>query len=141
MTPVVDISAGSRFWAFDLARELSRAGMLGRLYTGYPSFLGPRFGVPHESIRSVWTNEPLNRALSALHRRNWISAKDPFISQRHDRIVASRLRPSAANVFVGWSGQCRCSLEAAHRLGMATVVERGSSHIEWQRNELTNEAQ
>jgi glycosyltransferase involved in cell wall biosynthesis len=89
----------------------------------------------------VWTNEPLNRALSALHRRNWISAKDPFISQRHDRIVASRLRPSAANVFVGWSGQCRCSLEAAHRLGMATVVERGSSHIEWQRNELTNEAQ
>jgi glycosyltransferase involved in cell wall biosynthesis len=51
------------------------------------------------------------------------------------------MRPSAANVFVGWSAQCLCSLDAAHQLGMATVVERGSSHIEWQRKELTNEAQ
>jgi hypothetical protein len=139
--PVVDISAGSRFWAFDLARELSRAGMLGRLHTGYPSFLGPRFGVPGESIQSVWTGEPLNRVLAALHHRHWIShAKDSYVSQRHDRIVASRLRPGA-NVFVGWSGQCRRSLAVARRLEMATVVERGSSHIEWQRNELANEAQ
>jgi glycosyl transferase family 1 len=140
-SPVVDISAGSRFWAFDLARELSHAGMLGRLYTGYPSFLGPRFGVPRESIRSVWTTEPLNRTLAALRRRNWMThAKDSYVSQRHDRIVSSRLRPGA-NVFVGWSGQCRRSLAVARRLGMTTVVERGSSHINWQWNELTNEAQ
>ena len=114
--------------------------MLRHLHTGYPAFVGRRFGVPPRLIRSVWTGEPLNRALSSLHRRNWITSKpDAYISERHDRIVASRLR-HGANVFVGWSGQCRLSLETAHALGMITIVERGSAHIEWQRSELIEEA-
>ena len=137
---MVDISVGSRFWAFDLARELLKRGMLHHLHTGYPAFLGPRFGVPRRAIRSVWTGEPLDRALSSLHRRKLIASKpDYYISERHDRIVASRLRPGA-DIFIGWSGQCRLSLATAHRLGMTTIVERGSSHIEWQRHELMEEA-
>ena len=137
--PLADISVGSRFHAFDLARELLKHGMLRHLHTGYPAFLGPRFGVPRRAIRSVWTGEPLNRVLSSLHRRNWIAAPDYYTSERHDRIVASRLRPGA-DVFVGWSSQCRLSLDAARALGMTTIVERGSAHIEWQRDELAEEA-
>jgi glycosyltransferase involved in cell wall biosynthesis len=138
--PVADISVGSRFHAFDLARELSKHGMLRHLHTGYPTFLSPRFGVPRAAVRSVWTGEPLNRALSTLYRRGWIGEQpDPYVSQRHDRIVASRLRPGA-DMFIGWSSQCRASLAAARRLGMMTIVERGSAHIEWQWNELTKEA-
>jgi hypothetical protein len=139
--PLIDISVSSRFWAFDLARELLKHGMLRDLHTGYPSFMGPRFGVPRQSVRSVWTGDLLNRALSSLHRRtSLVSRPDCFISERHDRIVASRLRPGA-DLFIGWSGQCRVSLSVARRLGMTAIVERGSSHIEWQRDELTEEAQ
>jgi len=138
--PLVDISVGSRFHAFDLARELARHGMLRRLHTGYPAFAAARFGVPRAAVSSVWTGEPLNRALSTLHRRGWIAERcDPFVSERHDRIVASRLRPGA-DVFVGWASQCRRSLAAARVLGMTTVVERGSAHIEWQRRQLAEEA-
>jgi len=138
--PVVEISVGSRFHAFDLARELAQHGMLARLHTGYPSFVAARFGVPRDAVSSVWTGEPLNRALSTLHRRGWIrEAPDPYVSQRHDRIVASRLRPGA-DLFIGWSSQCRASIAAARRLGMTTIVERGSAHIEWQWQELTEEA-
>jgi glycosyltransferase involved in cell wall biosynthesis len=138
--PAVDISVGSRFHAFDLARELSKHGMLRHLHTGYPTFLAPRFGVPRSAVRSVWTGEPLNRALSTLYRRGWLNEQpDYHVSQRHDRIVASRLRPGA-DLFVGWSSQCRASLATARRLGMTTIVERGSAHIEWQRNELMEEA-
>lgn len=137
-TPIIDISVASRFHAFDLARELGNHGMLGRLHTGYPPFMGPRFGVPRRHIRSVWTGEPLNRLLASLHRRGWVGARDSYISQRHDRIVASRLGPGA-DLFVGWSSQCRQSLTSARRLGMKTVVERGSTHIEWQRNQLAEE--
>jgi glycosyltransferase involved in cell wall biosynthesis len=138
--PLADISVGSRFHAFDLARELSKHGMLRHLHTGYPAFAGPRFGVPRRMVRSIWTGEPLNRALSALNRRGWIDRRgDYLISERHDRIVASRLRPGA-DLFIGWSSQCRLSLAAARRLGMTTIVERGSAHIEWQRNVLAEEA-
>ena len=137
---MVDISLCSRFWAFDLARELSTHGMLRHLHTGYPAFLAPRWGVPRRAVRSVWTGEPLNRALASLHRRKWITSKpDPFVSERHDRIVASRLRPGA-DIFIGLSSQCRASLAAAKRLGMTTIVERGSTHIQWQYQELLKEA-
>jgi hypothetical protein len=140
MTVYVDISVGSRFHAFDLARELSNYGMLRHLHTGYPAFLATRFGVPHDSVRSVWTGEPLNRTLSTLYRRGWIGGEPySYVSQRHDRIVASRLR-AGADIFVGWSSQCRASLAAARRLGMVTIVERGSTHIMWQRDQLTEEA-
>jgi len=138
---LADISVGSRFHAFDLARELARHGMLRRLHTGYPPFVAARFGVPRDAVSSVWTGEPLNRALASLYRRGWIGGRpDPFVARRHDRIVASRLRPGA-DLFIGWSSQCRASLAAARRLGMTTIVERGSAHIEWQRQELSGEAE
>ena len=138
--PAVEISVASRFHAFDLARELASHGMLRCLHTGYPAFAAAGFGVPRDAVSSVWTGEPLNRALSALHRRGWIREQpDPYVSQRHDRIVASRLR-AGADLFVGWSSQCRASIAAARRLGMTTIVERGSAHIEWQWQELSEEA-
>jgi glycosyltransferase involved in cell wall biosynthesis len=137
--PIVDISVASRFHAFDLARELSIHGLLRHLHTGYPAFLPPRFGVPAMSVRSIWTGEALNRTLSTFYRRGWLKHQpDPFVSQRHDRIVASRIAPGG-NLFVGWSSQCRESIAVARRLGMATVVERGSAHILWQRQQLDEE--
>jgi glycosyltransferase involved in cell wall biosynthesis len=138
--PIIDISVASRFHAFDLARELVKHDMLRQVHTGYPRFLGPKFGVPQKTVRSVWTGEPLNRLLSVLHRRHWIRSKpDYYIGERHDRIVASRIQPGA-NIFVGWSSQCRLSINVARSLGMMTIVERGSAHIEWQRDELIEEA-
>ena len=139
-SPFIDISLVSRFWLFDLARELSTYGMLRHLHTGYPSFLTSRWGVPRHAVRSVWTGEPLNRAMGWLQRGKWIaSTRQSFISERHDRIVASRLR-DGANIFIGLSSQCRISLGAAKRLGMTTIVERGSTHIQWQYRELAREA-
>jgi len=138
-TLAADISVCSRFHAFDLARELSRHGMLRHLHTGYPSFVASRFGVRRGHVRSVWSGEPINRALAILHRSGWIGPRDPYVTQRHDRIVASRLRPGA-DLFIGWSGQCRQSLTIARRFGMTTIVERGSTHIEWQSRQLTEEA-
>src|SRR5581483_6910322 len=138
--PTVDISVSSRFHAFDLAHEMSERRMLRTLHTGYPAFLvASRFSVPRRSVQSVWTGEPLNRALTHLHRTGVTGRPDAFICQRHDRIVASRLKPGA-DVFIGWSGQCRMSLAAARRFGMTTIVERGSTHIEWQRHLLEEEA-
>jgi glycosyltransferase involved in cell wall biosynthesis len=138
--PLVDISVGSRFWAFDLARELLPAGMLRYLFTGYPAFSAERFGLPRSAFRSVWTHEPLNRLAAALHARTWINDSLQFpVNSRFDRIVARRLTPGA-DIFVGWSGFSQHSLGRASSLGMTTVVERGSAHIEWQRDTLQEES-
>jgi glycosyltransferase involved in cell wall biosynthesis len=139
--PSVDISVGSRFHAFDLARELHARSMLHRIYTGYPQFSAKRFLLPPERMHSVWTHEPLNRLMSGLYHRGLLPTGPDFtLSDRFDRIVAGRLEPGA-NLFVGWSSQCLHSLCRAKELGMATVVERGSTHIEWQRDILREEAE
>ena len=141
LIPLVDISVGSRFHAFDLARELNSYGMLRFLHTGYPAFLAKRFGLPYEVVRSVWSQEPVNRVLSFLYRQNIVKRRFDFeLSDRFDRIVARRLRPGA-NIFVGWSSQCLRSLEKAATYGMITIVERGSAHIQWQRARLQSEAE
>ena len=137
----VDIAVGSRFHAFDLARELAARGELGTLHTGYPRFAAKRFGLPRSRMRSVWTYEVYNRVGGLLVRRGLCgSGAMQGLSDYFDRVVAGRLRPGAG-IFVGWSSQCRRSLRRAKELGMVTVVERGSTHIEWQRDILAEEAQ
>lgn len=141
MTARVDISVGSRFHAFDLARELLRRDMMGVLHTGYPSILAGRFGLPRRMFDSVWTHEPLNRLGSRLFRAGVLGARpDSTLSARFDRIVARRLE-EGPDVFVGWSSQCLRSLARASELGAVTVVERGSAHVEWQRDVLHEEAE
>jgi len=121
--PVVDISVGSRFYAFDLARELLSRGMLRHLHTGYPSIAAGRFGLPRKPFRSVWSHEPINRALSFLWRKGFITrCFDAPLSARFDSIVSRRLRPGA-DLFVGFSSQSLRSLQVARRLGMVTILE------------------
>jgi len=139
--PCVDISVGSRFHAFDLAREMANRSHLGTIHTGYPRFAAARFGLPVNQVRSVWTFEALNRITGSLVRKDLCGADLlQKLSDYFDRVVAKRLRPGA-DIFVGWSSQCRRSLRRAKQLGMITVVERGSTHIEWQRDILAEEAQ
>lgn len=137
----VDISVGSRFHAFDLARELAGKGFLRDLHTGYPGWSARRFGLPKRALRSVWTHEPLNRLTDRMALCGWLPriAWKPVLFERFDRIVARRLRPGA-DLFVGWSSQCLRSLAVARELGCRTIVERGSTHIEWQAETLREEA-
>jgi len=137
--PLVDISVGSRFHAFDLARELHSFGMLNHLYTGYPKFSAAQFELPKDRFESVLTHELLNRLFGKLHHAGVLRSRpDAVLSERFDRIVAKRMRPGG-NLFVGWSNQSLRCLRTAREFGMTTILERGSSHIEWQRAVLLEE--
>ena len=136
---LIDISVGSRFHAFDLARELDQRRAMRTLYTGYQAFSASRFGLRSGILRSVWTHEPLNRLFWRLRAAGILrDSRDARLSARFDRIVARRLKPGA-DIFIGWSSQCRHSLGRAKDLGMKTIVERGSSHVLWQHRILAEE--
>ena len=114
MTPLrIDISVGSRFHLFDLARELDSKGVMRTLHTGYPSFLARRFGLRKGMIKSVWTHEPINRLVDKLYRASIIrGGHDVALSERFDRIVSRRLA-HGADIFIGLSSQCQMSLRRA----------------------------
>lgn len=128
------VSVQGRFHAFDLARELDLRGRLARLFTSYPSGIVPRFGVDEDLVASLPWIEVSSRALRRVAPRR-AKRMAPWFGARYDRWVASELR-EGPDSFVGWSGQCLESLRRARSMGMTTFVERGSAHIETQRDLL-----
>jgi glycosyltransferase involved in cell wall biosynthesis len=137
----VCVSVFSRFHAFELAGQLHARGHLGRLITAYPKSLAARFGVPRDRVRSLL-------AQGALHRL-WYKQPatfrprvdvEPWFHERFDRTARAHI-PEGTDLYVGWSSFTERGLGAARRLGAVTVVERGSAHIEYQRDILREEYQ
>lgn len=131
----VAIAVKGRFHAFDLARELHRHGALHRLLTTYPRRESRRFGIPDERVDTRIAQEIRRRARSKLWRGLQSEAAILGDYLRFER-SAERWLPDDADVFVGWSGSSLAALKRAKQLGIATVVERGSTHVEWARETL-----
>ena len=132
----VCLSVKGRFHAFDLARELERHGRLARLITSYPRGVAAAFGVARDRVRSVTSSEVMSRCAERLVSPGRVDAA----LHRHFDRRAMRLIDPGADLFVGWSGVCLESLTRASELGQVTIVERGSCHIETQRELLLDEA-
>lgn len=134
----VTVSVGGRFHAFNLATELEKRSALARLITSYPKFEVVKYGIPREKVHSKIAKEIVERGWarmpSALKRMF-----DPsfFIHELYDRAASASVIPS--DIFVGWSSFSLHSLRRARVLGAKVVVERGSSHIAYQRDVLCEE--
>src|SRR5262249_43147337 len=127
------------FHAFELAAELERRGFLERLITSYPLFGAARFGISRNRVKSVLTNEIVRRGfarLPPLLRGKWDA--DPELHAHYER-HAVRHVPEGADLLVAWSGSALAALRRARALGMATILERGSSHISYQTELLVQE--
>jgi len=134
----VGISVGGKFHAFYLAEQLQKRGMLGQLITSYPRFEVMKSRIGRDRINTVLVKELLERGYRKLPQLVR-GAYNPqfFISDLYDRLAAKHLKP--CDLFVGWSSFCLHTMEKAKRQGAVTVVERGSAHIEYQRDILAEE--
>jgi glycosyltransferase involved in cell wall biosynthesis len=118
------VSVHGRFHAFELATELFRHNCLAQLVTTYPSFVARRFLPPDLPLRTI----PWLEVLRRLHDRFHGPSPDHFIARRFAAFSSARLPPDA-DLLVGWSAASLEVAREAKRLGMAVVIERGSTHI------------
>jgi glycosyltransferase involved in cell wall biosynthesis len=138
--PVTQVSIG-RFHHFHLARELERRGMLDTIWTGYPRFkLRDELGIPAERLRTFpWLQtiymalcgrgvDPRSRAMRELA---WAA------HETLDRRVAASLREPT--VLVALSGSGRSSGRRAQQMGGRHICDRGSTHIRYQHELLSDE--
>jgi glycosyltransferase involved in cell wall biosynthesis len=135
----VVISVFGRFHAFNLAQQLQHQGYLHNLISTYPSFLASKYGIKSDLFRSAWYVEMMSR----IWQRIPIQIKGDrnlqlYFLEQFDRSVVNLLSPGF-DLFVGWSGACFWSFRRAKELGAVTVVERGSSHMEYQTEILKEE--
>ena len=127
--PRVCLSSIGRFHFFSLGVELARIGILDKIFTGYPSILARRAGIPAHCIRSFpWLVAPI----MATPRWAWPSigvntAVVNLSHQLHDQWVAANLEE--CEIFHGLSRYNLCAGIRAKKLGAIYICEVGSSHI------------
>ena len=135
----VAISVGGRFHAFNLAHQLEKRGHLERLITSYPKFEVVKYGIPQEKVKSLVLKEVIQRSWGRLPifiRRN--ANPQFFINELFDK-MARRHLPKEMDIFTGFSSFSLHSLRAAKYRGAIAILERGSTHIEYQRDILKKE--
>lgn len=135
----VTVSVFGRFHAFYLARQLQDRGYLERLITTYPVFEVQRYGLDGSRVSSI----PLPDIAQRLWQRvpKGLQARysaQPLLHGAFERSAARQV-PAETELYVGWSSYSEAGLERAKRLGAVTVLERGSTHIAYQRDVLEEE--
>ena len=135
----VCVSVKGRFHAFYLAAQLFKRGGLNQLVTSYPKFEVTKYGIPKNLISSILINEIISRVSDKLPSviKNLYNPQF-FLCEMYDYLAAKNIK-KGADIFVGWSGVSLKSMTRAKELGMITILERGSSHILYQRDILQEE--
>lgn len=135
------LSCPTKFWAFNLAEQLQKKGMLDKFLTTYSynkntwlRRFSPR--VDNEKINNscIVTNPLLAVMINMFPRYSEVWIK------YFDRWVARKLNRFQGDVFIGWSGMSLESLRVARSKNMVTILERGSAHISYQSRILSEEA-
>lgn len=141
----VVISCGGKFHAFHLAEQLNKRGYLHRLLTTYYSIKDwwlPKSRNDKEKIDliKVRTNilpEIIGRGFGQFpfirNLTNWnyysLQLFDGWAREQVDR----------CDILVAWSGMALHTIRRAKSYGAMTIVERGSSHILYQKEILEEE--
>jgi glycosyltransferase involved in cell wall biosynthesis len=132
----VTLSVKGRFHGFNLAQELNNRDALQTLITTYPKFMAKRFGIPAKKVISFLELEILARSYNKV--RSDYSKVSHWFNNKFDNKVSKKLEE--CDLFVGWSGSSINSIVKAKELAMTSIVERGSSHILYQKNILEEES-
>jgi glycosyltransferase involved in cell wall biosynthesis len=127
---MVSISASTKLWAFSMAEQFENHGMLDELITTYAyskNTFARRF-VRRTDKEKIPGNKIITNILLAVLIGKF--RQFPHIwNELFDVWAAKKLKPGLSLVYIGWSGMSLHTIHRAKKLGMISIVERGSSHI------------
>lgn len=132
----VTIAGAGRFHIFDLAREMQANGVLHRLYTSYPKWKVKEVD-PGYLKTAPWLSVPL-AVLGRAGLDHIQEALYPTANRLFDHWLSIVLEQS--DIFHCLSGYgARAHRVAKEKYGARTICDRGSAHIEVQRDLLVAE--
>jgi len=134
----INISVGGKFHAFDLARQINKQGYLNKIFTTYPQQEVKKYGIKKKSIKTKVELEILSRGwrrMPSIFQSIW--NPQYFVCEKFDKWVARNMKNP--NISVMWSSYGLHTIRKAKSRGIVTVLERGSSHIEYQTEILKRE--
>ena len=136
----VTISVGGKFHAFYLAKQLDKYGFLDTIFTSYPYFKVKDSRIDRKKVKCLVKKEILERIFYILP---YIKFKEKidipyYTANLFDYEVSHAIKP--CDIFVGWSGFCLYTIKKIRNsFKPKIIVERGSVHIETQREIMQDE--
>lgn len=130
------VSVVGRFHAFDLAKQLNDYNVLFKLNSTYPKKISARWVKNADINGNIWL-EFLRRYIKPYLPNKYKDLLNIHISSKHAKSNIKYL--DKVDVFIGWSGSSLETLIAAKNKNVITILERGSSHYNYQMKILDQE--
>lgn len=130
----ITILVGGRFHAFNLAEEIDKKGYLLQLITSYPKFyIKKNFKIDLKRIKTIILKEIISR-IPYINK-----ILDDYISNYFEKTASTILNFNDTDILIGWSSFSLASFQKAQKYKVIKVLERGSTHIKFQRDILLQE--
>jgi len=134
----VVIGVGGKWCAFDQALALLKCGFDVKIVTSFPSFsLKEENNDLPGRIISKPLPEVVYRVGSRLKFNRFGVPCASIKAALFDLLLSKYVKET--DIFIGWAGFCSRSIKVAKNCGVFTILEKGSSHISWQREILFDE--
>ncbi|HUP90126.1 MAG TPA: glycosyltransferase family 4 protein [Longimicrobiales bacterium] len=133
----IAICVHGRFSAFGIATGFMELGEDVTVYTNYPRWVLPRFGIPTRHVKSLLVHGVATRLLhrAGLDQHDTVEA---IVKKAFGRWVASQTRGRRYDAIDCWSG---CAEEAFISTDACKVLTRSSAHIQVQSDLLKAESE
>jgi len=136
----IAIVVGGRFHAFNLAEQLNYKGYLSQLITSYPKFyIKKNFNISSDKVKTIISKEIFSRIISKNKYLNKMLNIDDFLINYFDKFASKKLDLNNLNILVGWSSFSLESFKRVQNSSCIKILERGSTHIEFQHDILKEE--
>jgi len=135
----VSIIVGGKFHAFNLAEQINYKKSLKQIVTSYPKYKLKKYGINKEKIYSIISKEILIKFFNKLSFINLFFDYNYFLCEYFDSRASKHISYKDIDIIVGWSGFSKKCFIEAKKFDCIKILERGSSHIEFQKKLLVEE--
>lgn len=136
----VTIIVGGKFHAFNLAEQLEKNNYLNNLITSYPIWkIINRYKIKKKKIKSFFLKEIIERLLILLKLEKYLNYFQFYLNLYFEYFATKKVDFKNIKILVGWSGFSLSSFKKSKNYIIVKILERGSSHIEYQKNILIEE--
>ena len=131
----ISIIVGGRFHAFNLAEQLNNNNNLKQLITTYPKyFIKKNYGIDKKKIQSVILKEIIQRSFL-----NKIYNFNDKLTEHFDNKAQKLIDFNDLDILIGWSSFSLKSFQLGKNNKCLKILERGSTHIDFQTNIMKEE--
>ena len=135
----ISIIVGGKFHAFNLAKELNKKKYLESIITSYPKFLVNKYGIENHQIKTIKLKELGLKIFNKFPKIKKLIDFEYLISNYFSNKASSLINYSDVDLIVGWSSFSKEAFLKAKKFGCIKILERGSTHILFQKEILKKE--